>query len=142
MYYLFSLLKPTTKLFVIYLPFLVMTNMSCGQSPNSSALPGHYYFNRSNVQDSLIVNTDNSYKHLFYASDGRVFERSGTWAYDSMPSEVRFSDFTFFNNEGPVLPAGVWISRVRVDDKGNINLMYSSENNLYFLKKMSNDRKK
>ena len=88
------------------------------------------------------MNSDNSYKHVFYASNGRVFECSGTWEYDSIQSEITFSDFTFFNHEGPILPAGFWISRVRVDNKGIVNLMYSSESNIYFLKNTSSDRKK
>ena len=115
--------------------YVFILNTSCSQSPPSEALIGKYSFSNPNVHDSLFVNRDHTYKYVFYATNGQIFESSGTWKYDSIGGEITFEDFSFFNDEGANLPPGYWHSKVRVTDKGEIHLMYSSENNIYFSKK-------
>jgi hypothetical protein len=102
-------------------------------------LVGKYSFNRFNKDshnDSLFVNDDSTYKHKFRTDDGRVFEINGAWEYDSVGQEILFKDFRFLTDAGPTdLPPGNWYSKVIVTENGEIRLMYSSENNIYFSKK-------
>jgi hypothetical protein len=61
-------------------------------------LIGKYYFNRfdkDSENDLLFVNEDNSYKHKFVASDGRIWEATGNWQYE-------------------------WIFKKKTDAKGNV----------------------
>ena len=117
----------------------VISIVGCSNHPDSKILAGKYCFNRfdkDSQNDLLFVNGDNSYKHKFVASDGHVWEANGKWEYDSIGGEILFKDFRFFNDAGPTdLPPGNWYSKVIVTDKGEVRLMYSSENNIYFSKK-------
>jgi hypothetical protein len=114
---------------------LFVLNIGCNKHPSPKALVGKYRFSNRSMNDSLFVNQGNTYKHVFYSIDGRIFEVSGTWEYDSIGGEITFRDFSFFNNEGSTMPRGFWHSRVRITDQGEVHLMYSSENNQYFAKK-------
>jgi|GEM_PF-1487411 len=103
--------------------------------PDLKMFVGKYCFSRD-VKDSIIISTDSTYRHKFSASNGRVFEAAGKWEYDSIGQEIRFEDFIFFNDNGSDgLPPGNWFSRVQMDDN-EVRLMYSSEDNIYFLKKI------
>jgi hypothetical protein len=108
---------------------------SCNQSISEKVLPGTYYFKGWSIQDSLFVATDYTYKHDIYSNDGKISRSSGKWSYDSLRSQITFEKFSFPNDEIENLPAGYWVSRVRVTDKGEIHLIYSAENNIYFVKK-------
>ena len=57
-----------------------------------------------------------------------------TSAADSLQQQL-FENFSFPNDKVNNLPPGYWVSRVRLTDKGEIHLMYSSEDNIYFSKK-------
>lgn len=115
--------------------YVLTFNTSCSQSPSESLLPGKYCFNAWGIRDSLFVNKDHTYRYEFYANDGKIVKTSGQWSYDSIGSEITFENFSFPNDKIDNLPPGYWVSRVRVTDKGEVHLMYSSENNIYFAKK-------
>lgn len=118
-------------LFIGIIPFIVL---GCSSQPPREKLIGKYCFNRNNNRDSIFIFEDNKYKHQYINSDGKLFFTEGEWEYDSLSSEILFKDFAFLNEEGADnLPRGNWFSKVDlVDDE--IRLMYSAENNIYFLK--------
>ncbi len=100
-------------------------------------LIGKYCFNRfgkNSSKDSLFINRDSSYKHVYWVSGSRTFEASGKWIYDSIQQEILFKKFMFFNDSGSEMPAGNWFSRINVTGDGEVRLMYSEENNVYFVK--------
>jgi hypothetical protein len=107
---------------------------ACNQSPSETRLPGAYCFSTQYNSDSLFVNKDHTYKHEYYSSNGKL-SKSGEWKYDSLGSEITFESFSFPNDELDNLPSGYWVSRVRITSNGEVHLMYSSENNIYFSKK-------
>jgi hypothetical protein len=121
---------------ILGIAICVMTfNASCSQTVSENNLPGIYSFNGFGVNDSLIVNEDHSYRHEFYSSDGKKTKSSGKWSYDPIAGEITFENFSFPNGEIDNLPPGYWNSRVRLADNGEVHLMYSSEDNVYFSKK-------
>jgi len=125
------------KILLVLLVLSIAIAMGCSSHQDSKGLVGTYCFNRfskNSRNDSLFVNNDNKYKHKFWASNGQVFEASGVWKYDSVEQEIQFMDFMFFNDYGSNLPPGNWFSKVLIADNGEIRLMYSSENNIYFMK--------
>lgn len=111
----------------------------CSNHPDPKMLVGKYYFNKFSKDfenDLLLVNGDSSYTHRFLASDGHVWEANGSWEYDSIGGEVLFKNFRFFIDSGPTdLPPGNWYSKVTVTEEGEVRLIYSSENNIFFSKK-------
>jgi hypothetical protein len=114
---------------------VLIFNTSCSQSPSERLLPGTYCFSAWGIRDSLFVNKDHTYRYEYYASDGKISKSSGKWSYDSLESQITFENFSFPNDKRNNLPPGYWVSRVRLTDKGEIHLMYSSEDNIYFSKK-------
>jgi hypothetical protein len=120
-----------TALTICVLAFIT----SCSQPPPESALPGTYCFSTWNVHDSLFVNKDRTYRYEVYYASGKISTSSGKWEYNSFGGEITFENFSFPNSEGNGIPPGYWHSKVRVTDKGEVHLMYSSENNIYFAKK-------
>ncbi len=97
--------------------------LSCSKI-DSRELPGTYVFNQSDTGDTLIVLTDNTYKHTAYINNERQLN-SGTWKFNGR--EIDFQNFTFFNGGN-----GVWSSRVIKDDD-IIKLNYAEEQ-VYYLK--------
>jgi hypothetical protein len=116
----------------------IIGGLGCANRPSPKMLVGKYCFNKFNKDsnnDSLFVNENNHYKHRFWTTNGRIFESSGKWRYDSIEQEILFEDFMFFRDEGSNLPPGNWFSKVKVADDGEVRLMYSSEDDIYFKKK-------
>ena len=108
----------------------------CSSRPEPKILIGKYSFSAAPNQDSLFLNTNNTYKHKFSTGNGQIFEASGVWEYDSINQEILFKDFVFFNNSGSSeLPPGNWYSKVNLTNNGEVRLMYSSEDNVYYLKR-------
>ncbi len=114
---------------------ILIFNTSCIQSPLERLLPGTYCFSAWGIRDSLFVKKDHTYQYEFYATNGEISKSSGKWSYDSLAGEITFENFSFPNDKIDKLPPGYWVSRVRVTDKGEVHLIYSAENNIYFAKK-------
>lgn len=126
--------------FKIFLSFLIVSSiiiiLGCTQKGvDPKMLIGSYCFNEGNDNDSLFLYADKTYTHKFIASNAKVFEAKGEWRYDSLGNEVTFEDFIFFNDEGADNPPGLWYSKVSLTKEGEIRLIYSSENNIFFSKK-------
>ncbi len=99
-------------------------------------LLGNYCFNQGNNNDSLFVYDNRNYTHKFILSDSEVFESKGIWKYDSLAKEIAFYDFIFYNEKGPAnKPGGFWYSKVHVASDGEIRLIYSRENGIFYYKK-------
>lgn len=113
---------------------VVTLNASCSEPPPSKDLIGKYSFSDTDVHDTLHINGNYTYDYKFHATGGKVFKSGGTWRYDSIAGKITFEDFVFYNNSGPELPAGYWVSTVRVNSEGEVQLMYSLENNVYYFK--------
>jgi hypothetical protein len=95
---------------------------------------GAYVFSLSPMQDTIFIENDSVYRHMYWASRDDKYEAEGNWIYDSEEDEILFKKFVFFNDEGPASPAGNWFSKVRVSSEGQIDLMYSKENNTFYRK--------
>jgi hypothetical protein len=119
-------------LFLLGVVLLIV--LSCSSKLNKEHLPGKYCFNRNDNRDSIFIFKDNTYKHQYINRYGKLFFIEGEWEYDSLDSKILFKDFTFFNEQGAdELPRGNWYSKVRLVN-GEVKLMYSSEDNIYFYK--------
>jgi len=115
---------------------ILIFSASCSSQPSPERLlPGTYCFTAWGIRDSLFVSNDHTYRYEFYASDGKIYKSSGKWSYDSLGNEITFENFSFPNDQANNVPPGFWVSRVRITDKGEVHLMYSSEDNIYFAKK-------
>lgn len=98
-------------------------------------LPGKYCFNEGTNDDSLILYKSKAYVHKYISSKMEVFESQGKWEYDSAALKMSFYDFIFYNESGPInSPGGVWHSRLHITSEGEIRLMYSRENNIFYYK--------
>jgi len=118
---------------------LFLITISCSQNKeqekeSSLNFIGTYVFSLSPLQDSLFIENDSTYRHKYWASRNDQYEAKGKWVYDSKGEEILFKKFVFFNDEGPSTPAGNWYSKIRVSSEGNIDLMYSRENNIFYRK--------
>lgn len=117
----------------IVLNLLIMVFISCTNRVEENMLPGKYGYNRSNYLDTIEVFQNNKYLHYFISTSGEKKENTGTWKFDLKNQKIVFDDFVFFNEEGESV-AGLWISRVKKTNKGEIWLIYSKENRIYYLK--------
>lgn len=125
------------KLF-LYLGIIPLIVLGCSSKPNREQLVGKYCFNKTDNRDSIFINNDNTYKHTYITSDGKLLEIIGNWEFDSNTSEILFKEFMFFNDHGGTYEStrGNWYSNVKlIDDE--IRLIYSAENNIYFYKNNS-----
>jgi hypothetical protein len=113
--------------------------LSCANHPDVKLLVGSYSYNifsKDSKRDSLYLNSNYTYKHVFHTTDNRIVQSSGNWEYDSLGGEVLFKNFQFFDESGSSeFPPGNWYSSVTVTKNGEVRLIYSSENNVYFSKK-------
>jgi hypothetical protein len=115
--------------------FLFISNHDY-KTDEPKALDGKYCFNKGGP-DSIIIFKDHTYKHKHIAVSGIEYENHGKWSWNI--SEIDFHDFTFYNNEGPSGGNGLWISRV-VNSNDEIRLIYSSENGIYYYKKLTTQK--
>ncbi|MCZ8070296.1 MAG: hypothetical protein O9311_08070 [Cytophagales bacterium] len=125
------------KVILILIAVFTISVLGCGQSTNREILIGKYCFNRFNQnspKDSLFLFNDSTYIHKYWASDAKIFDVSGHWIYNSGGQEILFSGFKFFSDAGSRLPPGNWFSRVKISENNEVRLMYSEENNIYFIK--------
>ena len=105
----------------------------CGHQISSKDLIGKYCLNRSLHKDSIFIYDNHTYAHRYHATNNRTFECKGNWEFNPSVNEIKFKDFLFFTDAGnDGLPPGNWDSRVVVTSNGKIQLIYSSEDNIYF----------
>lgn len=98
-------------------------------------LPGNYCLNEGNQNDSLFLYDSKTYTHKFFLSESKVFKSKGKWDYDSVAKKISFYDFIFYNENGPTNPSGgVWHSKVHVTNDGEVRLIYSRENGIFYYK--------
>ena len=96
-------------------------------------LPGRYCFNEGNASDSLFLHDDGTYLHKHFASKSQVLHSKGKWQYDSIAMKISFYDFIFYNETGSInSPGGVWHSKVHLTNGGELRLIYSRENGVYY----------
>lgn len=118
------------------LSIFALAALGCSFAPDSKVLTGKYSLNRAPYKDSLFINQDNTYKHKFTKTSGQIFEADGKWKYDSLNAEILFKDFVFFSDAGADdLPPGNWYAKVEVTNAGEVRLIYSSEDRIYFSKR-------
>ena len=117
--------------FVAVALFLFLANHDF-KTAAPKALYGKYSFNDGEL-DSIILSKDHTYKHKHITSSGKEYENSGQWKWNI--NEIDFKDFTFYNDEGQSGGNGLWISRVEITND-EVRLVYSSENDRCFLKKL------
>lgn len=123
-------------LFILFIS-CTMAVTGCSSCPVTKLLSGKYYYSHNGVpssKDSIFIYADGTYefRHL---SNGKILKREGEWEHDSVRCMVRFKNFLFFSDEASFQKSqgGNWLSRVRVEN-GEIRLMYSSEDNIYYAK--------
>ena len=117
------------RVLLILIVFIGLT--ACADRIKQEDLIGKYGYSEGG--DTIVINADGSYHHYLTRRTGQRLENRGTWKYDSESNEVLFEKFSFFTENSP---AGNWFSRIRAKD-GEIDLMYSSENNIYYRKQDS-----
>jgi hypothetical protein len=110
--------------------------LGCSSQLNSPIFIGKYCLNAPPFNDSLFLTEDSTYLHKFITSNGSLYQVRGKWKYNSNTDEILFRDFVFFNDSGTdKLPPGNWFSKVYISDEGEVRLVYSSEDNIWFIKK-------
>jgi len=98
-------------------------------------LPGKYCFNEGNNNDSLFLFEDKRYIHRYFLSETDIYETKGYWQFDSLSKKISFYDFIFYNEMGPINESGgVWNSKVYLTEDGEIRLIYSRENGIFYYK--------
>lgn len=115
-----------------------MVITACSSCPDGKTMIGSYCYSHNGIpssKDSIFIYADRTYRYQYIASNGNVFEREGEWKHDSLSCEILFKNFLFYSDEKSFTQAhgGNWFSRVQVID-GEIRLMYSSEDNIYYAK--------
>ncbi|MDB5136693.1 MAG: hypothetical protein JWP37_3296 [Mucilaginibacter sp.] len=94
-------------------------------------LCGKYSFNGGGL-DSITIFNDHTYKHKFITVSNKQYTETGKWKWNL--NEIDFYNFAFFNDKGPS-GRGLWMSKVAETDK-EIRLIYSSENNICYFKRL------
>jgi len=112
---------------------LVTLSVSCFQKVEQEMLIGTYVFNEENCIDTIIILPNKKYIHKYKSNYGKNYKSYGNWKYDSNLKEIDFHDFVFYNDEGGDIP-GLWIPKVIKTRDGEIRLIYSSENEIYYKK--------
>lgn len=110
----------------------------CNSCPDAKMLVGSYYYSHNGVpssKDSIFIYANGTYKFQHIVSNGDIFQRQGEWERDSLGCRILFKNFMFYQDEYSFSGSqgGNWISRVRLVD-GELRLMYSSEDNIYYAK--------
>lgn len=125
------------KKFIFYLAaclFIFQCSRKKEEIAEIEDFKGVYVFSLSPMQDTIYIENDSVYRHVYWASRHDRYEAEGNWVYDPKSEEILFRKFVFFNDEGPASPSGNWYSRVRVSPEEQIDLMYSKEDNIFFRK--------
>jgi hypothetical protein len=128
---------------ILFLLIGCLTLLACSSSTKESAVNikdilGRYAYNQ-NTLDSILIYSNNTYRHLYYRSDGKLFELSGVWRYDSTISYIFFDDFVGLTDSGPTGLKGTWGPKVLFQE-GELRLIYSDENNIYYARQPVSQR--
>ncbi|XHR97248.1 hypothetical protein ACFJIV_11690 [Mucilaginibacter sp. UC70_90] len=115
---------------IYFIVLLTAFVYSCTKRTKEDQLIGKYCSNR-NITDSIIVFNDHTYIHKYNSKDGKKFSCNGRWRYNGW--DLDFHGFVFFNEQGPQTGAGLWSASVK-QTEGKISLIYSSDNNIYYMK--------
>ncbi len=130
-------MKVTNYIVLIFFAVSLLTN--CREKSlevQIDSLPGKYCLNEGNNMDSLFLFGNSTYNHKFFLSENEIYESKGSWRFDSINYEISFYNFIFYNQMGPInQPGGVWYSKVYLTKEGEIQLIYSRENAIYYYKK-------
>jgi hypothetical protein len=118
---------------LIFILISIVISFGCFSNIDERLLLGKYQFN-NNKADVIDLYKDHTYDHRYINSRGKVFENRGKWRYNG--KEILFHNFNFFNDLGPAGGSGVWISRIIEDDR-KIHLVYSSDDDTYYVKEES-----
>ena len=113
----------------------------CSSCLDAKNLVGSYYYSHnglSSSKDSIFIYADGTYKHQHLTFNKNIFDRHGEWEHESRDCRILFKNFLFFSDEKSFSGSqgGNWYSRVEVVD-GEIRLMYSSEDNIYYARTVS-----
>jgi hypothetical protein len=121
------------KASLIFLTVISIVLSSCIHKTNSKSLIGNYCLNTALRKDSIIINSNHTYTHRFHALNNRTLECKGNWEFNSTTNEIKFKDFLFFTDRGyDSLPPGNWDAKVSFTQDGKTQIIYSSEDNIYF----------
>lgn len=115
-----------------YIIFIFLLITSCTDKVDKNNIPGQYIFAHLN-QDTIDINSDGTYRHHSF-KNGQTLENSGRWSLNSSGSEITFESFTFMADKSQM---GNWISKIKLEGK-EIQLIYSSDSNDSYYKKMTN----
>lgn len=101
-------------------------------------LDGTYQYSVNGMfssNDAIIIYTSGDYKYLRVYSDKSTFTRIGKWSFNDLTCEILFEDFIFSADKRTFSESkgGNWYSKVKLVD-GEVRLMYSMEDNVYFAK--------
>jgi hypothetical protein len=85
-------------------------------------------------KDSIFISEGNKYIHRYTTVDGDVFESTSDWKLNSGGNVILFEDFVFFTDDVAYNKrrGGNWFARIRMSSKGQLDLMYSREHNIFF----------
>lgn len=119
-----------TYSFVLVVLLLVFTGC---KAQTSDQIVGIYCLNSRQNRDSLFLYNDRTYLYKYHSTTKKNYSLSGEWSYDSIRMRVSLKQFSFFSDSGIIEYMGKWSPRVK-NVKGELRLMYSEENNVYFYK--------
>ncbi|HCM76992.1 MAG TPA: hypothetical protein DIS90_11455 [Cytophagales bacterium] len=126
-------------IYLIVLCIVVLLLANCKERSSEvqiNLLPGKYCFNEGNSNDSLFLFENRSYTHKFFLSETEIYKSKGSWRFDSLTNKISFYDFIFYNEMGPINESGgVWNSKIHITKEGEIRLIYSRENGIYYFKR-------
>jgi hypothetical protein len=100
---------------------------------NINLIPGKYCHSVDS-RDSIFIYSDNTYKHTYNRTDGKLNSQISTWYYNSKTKDIFFKSFLFFNDYESESGDynGSWPSNISIGDKGEIKLRYSES--VYYVK--------
>jgi len=97
-------------------------------------LSGAYWFHtfgRDVKSDSLVLFPDSTFNQVYRTDEGHSYFNSGKWLFRGSSSEVVFTNFKFFTNDGASPGSGNWFCTV-LKENGEIRLIFSKENAEYY----------
>ncbi len=118
---------------LIYFLGACLLSFCINKNDKAFNLHGVYVFS-SSPQDSIIIENGSTYRHVYWTSRNEKYETVGKWIYGQKNEEILFKNYSFFNDKGSSTASGNWYSRVRISSNGQIDLMYSRENNIFYRK--------
>lgn len=119
---------------IIILIFLLSAVFACSQSIDENRMYGTYKWNKGNENMALSLEHDHTNRYGLVNDSTGQFGIVGTWEFRSINNELVLRNFQFLNGDGrSEFPRGNWFSQVK-EFEGEIRLIYSSENELFFLK--------